>query len=201
MVRFEPGDPVLLREVWGDLIWTARGSIVVQDEPDQLMFYTPNGIRLMRASRDGRALRLPQAPWDLQERTWTNGPILSIAWPGVAHAVLLLFHPDWRVRNWYVNMERPLERTALGFDTEDRLLDVVVEPDLTSWAWKDEDELAQAVTLGLFTEDEARELHEEGERAVRRLVAREPPFDRDWTAWRPDPAWPVPQLPPGWDAL
>ncbi len=201
MGRFDPGDAVLLRELWGARIWTARGSIVVQDDAEQLMFYTPNGNRLMRASRDGRALRLPEPPWDLEEQTWTKGGILSFAWPGVAHAVLLFFHPDWTPRTWYVNLEKPLERTHLGFDTEDRILDVVVEPDLSGYRWKDEDELEQAVALGLFTPEQAEELREEGGRALRRLLDRQPPFDADWTVWRPDPSWPVPTLPAGWDAV
>jgi hypothetical protein len=41
----------------------------------------------------------------------------------------------------------------------------------------------------------------DGERAVRRILDREPPFDRDWTTWRPDPSWPVPILPEGWDRV
>jgi hypothetical protein len=31
------------------------------------------------------------------------------------------------------------------------------------------------------------------------VLAGEPPFDRDWKDWRPDPGWPFPQLPEGWD--
>jgi uncharacterized protein len=31
------------------------------------------------------------------------------------------------------------------------------------------------------------------------VLAGEPPFDRDWQDWRPDPRWPVPELPDGWD--
>jgi hypothetical protein len=49
-------------------------------------------------------------------------------------------------------------------------------------------------------EDEPR-LRADGERAVRRVLDRAPPFDRDWTAWRPDPSWPVPVLPEGWDRV
>jgi hypothetical protein len=175
--------------------------IVVQDDEDQRMLYTPNGIRLMVAGRAGEKLRLPEPDWDLVERTWDKGPILSFSWPSVGYAILLFFHPDWTPWVWYVNIEAPLRPTELGFDTEERVLDVLVVPDRSSWEWKDQDELEEAVRRGLFTPAQAAEFRAEAERALRRLLNREPPFDRDWTTWRPNPDWPVPELPPGWDAV
>ena len=175
--------------------------IVVRDEEDQRIFYTPNGIRLWVAGRDGNELRLPDADWDLLERTLAKGPILSFSWPSAGHAILLFFHPDRTARMWYVNVEAPLRPTELGFDTEERLLDVVVAPDRSGWEWKDQYELEEAVRRGLFTPAQTTEFRAEAERGLRRLLDREPPFDRDWTTWRPDPSWPVPELPPGWDAV
>lgn len=201
MRRFKPGEPVVLREMWNGRIWSARPMIVVQDVEDQRMLYTPNGIRLMVAGRAGTKLRLPETVWDLVERTWTKGPILSFSWPSEGHAILLFFHPNWTPWIWYVNIEAPLRQTELGFDTEERVLDVVVAPDRSSWEWKDQDELAEAVRQGLFTSAQAAEFRAEAERALQRLLDREPPFDRDWTTWRPEPSWPVPELPPGWNAV
>ena len=175
--------------------------IVVRDEEDQRILYTPNGIRLVVAGRDGKELRLPEAEWDLLERTWARGPILSFSWPSAGHAILLFFHPDRTAWMWYVNVEAPLRPTELGFDTEERVLDVVVAPDRSGWEWKDRAELEEAVRRGLFTPTQAAEFRAEAERGLHRLLDREPPFDRDWTTWRPDPSWPVPELPPGWDAV
>jgi hypothetical protein len=175
--------------------------IVVQDDEDQRILYTPNGIRLMLAGRAGKMLRLPEGEWDLLERTWTKGPILSFSWASVGYAILLFFQPDWIPLSWYVNIEAPLRPTELGFDTEERVLDVVVAPDLSTFQWKDEDELEEAVRRGLFSPGQAEEFHTEAERALQRLLGHEPPFDRDWTIWRPDPDWPIPVLPPGWDAV
>jgi predicted RNA-binding protein associated with RNAse of E/G family len=101
---------------------------------------------------------------------------------------------------WYVNLQAPLRRTPLGFDTVDHALDVIVELD-GSWAWKDEDELAEAVEQGLFTVEEAERFHADGERAIARILDREPPFDRDWSSWRPDPDWPMPTLQTGWNLV
>lgn len=82
----------------------------------------------------------------------------------------------------------------------DHVLDVVIEPDL-SWRWKDEEELAEAVGLGLVTPRAADAIRAEGERVIAQLEARRSPFCDGWEHWRPNPAWPIPKLPVGWDAL
>ena len=87
----------------------------------------------------------------------------------------------------------------IGFDYMDHVLDVVVDPDRSAWRWKDEDELKEAVERGSFSPDEALAIRAEAERGLTRLLDREPPFDRDWERWRPDPSWVVPQLPPDWE--
>ena len=56
----------------------------------------------------------------------------------------------------------------------DQLLDVVIDPDL-SWRWKDEDELREAVELGLMSEGRADAVRREAERAIERLEARQCP--------------------------
>ena len=199
--RWSGGDVVVLREVWRGRVWSARAVVVVQDADTASILYLPDRARWKAAARGGELLRIPDGgAWELAERVWTKGPILSWAWPGVAHAVLLFFRPDWSAWNWYVNLQDPLRRTAMGFDTVDHVLDAIVEPD-GSWRWKDEDELAEALARGAFTPAQADAFRAEGERGVRRILHREPPFDRDWTTWRPDPSWPSAELPPGWDAL
>ena len=105
---------------------------------------------------------------------------------------------DHDFRGWYVNLEEPWHRTAIGFDSRDNLLDIVIAPDLSSWQWKDEDELAWAVETGRHRLDEAATFCVEGERVIQRLRRREPPFDQPWPDWRPDPAWSAPVLPPAW---
>ena len=200
MRRFEPGESVALREIWNGRVWSARAAIVVEDREDQTSFFVPAEAMRMAPVRDGALLRIPEDRFELAPRTSGDAPALSFGWPDRWYGTLLFFHPDGRPRNWYVNLQEPLRRTDVGFDYLDLKLDVIVELD-GSVRWKDEDELAEAIALGLIpVEDEAR-LRAEGERAVRRIVDREPPFDRDWTTWRPDPAWPAPALPEDWDRL
>lgn len=200
MRRFARGEAVALREIWNGRVWSARAAIVVEDREDQTTFFVPAEAMRMAAVRDGAMLRIPQDGFELAPRTSGEAPALSFGWPDRWHGTLLFFLPDGRPRNWYVNLQEPLRRTDVGFDYLDLKLDVIVEME-GSWLWKDEDELAEAIAQGLVpAEDEAR-LRAEGERAVRRIVDREPPFDRDWRTWSPDPDWPAPALPDGWDRL
>jgi len=197
---FVPGDTITLRELWRGRVFEARPMIVVEDDPDQAILFLPGGVRCgLPIGDDGSVLRLPDRHWHLEIRPRGDEPILSFAWPNTPYSVLLWAAEDRR-RVWYVNLEDPLERTPIGFDTVDHVLDVLIELDLSSWRWKDEEELAEAVRDGLFSAEEAAEFHAWGEHAAERIISREPPFDRDWQEWRPEPDWPVPELLEGWDA-
>jgi hypothetical protein len=196
-----PGDTVVLREVWRGRLWTARPATVVRDD-DLLMFFVPDGVRWFAPfDDDGRAVHafVDAGVWHLRERTWAGSNVLSFAEPGRPHATLAFWDVDWAFRGWYVNAETPLERTPIGFDYLDQELDAVIEPDGSAWYWKDDDELERSVEAGIWTAAEAERIRRELEAAVRGVLERRPPFDRDWARWRPDPVWPRPVLPDGWD--
>ena len=53
----------------------------------------------------------------------------------------------------------------------------------------------------IFTEEDAEWFRFWGERGVEHVLLREPPFDRDWSGWRPDPAWRDVDLPHGWETV
>ena len=197
---WEPGDVIALRERWGAAIFEARSATVVQDLPAQTMLFVPAGVVCaIGYDDDGVELRIPDRPWHLELRPRGDFGILSFAWPDTPYAILLLQNTDGSPRGWYVNLQSPLARTSIGFDTTDHALDVLVSIDRSSWTWKDEDELAEAIALGLFTETDAASFRHWGERAVEHLILRLPPFDEAWEDWRPDPSWPSPELPLGWD--
>jgi hypothetical protein len=172
----------------------------VEDAENQTTFFIPTGTRWMAPAHAGRWLRIPQDRFELAERRYEEAHVLSFAWPETPYAVLLFFRPDWTTWSWYVNLQDPPRRSAVGFDTMDHELDVIVELD-GSWRWKDEDELAEAIRLGVIAPEDERRLRTDGERAARRILDGDPPFDRDWSTWRPDPSWPAPELPPGWDRI
>jgi hypothetical protein len=94
-----------------------------------------------------------------------------------------------------VQLQEPLRESGLGYDTMDHALDVWIQPDGT-WTWKDEDDFAEAMELGIFAPEEAAAIRGEGERV---LAAR--PWPTGWEDWRLPPAWPLPQLPGDWDIV
>jgi hypothetical protein len=198
--RFEPGETVVLRELLRGRLWAARPLTMVRDADDAWMFYLPLGSRWLGPSGPKERLihrKAPGADWTVEERRWTGAHVLSFAWPGAPAAVLHFWDESWSPTAWYVNVEVPLRRFELGFDTFDHDLDIVIEPDRSSWRWKDEEVVAEGIRLGVYTQDEEAAFRRAAERALHRVLDREPPFDREWADWRPDPAWPVPVLPAG----
>ena len=154
---------------------------------------------------DGRPLRAvePEA-WfsdDLASvrRPWSGDALVMLVPLAGAHSVWLFWDEDGAFGNWYVNLERPHLWHANGCDTRDTLLDVVCEAP-RRWRWKDEDELEIAVAVGAITREDAVGIRAEGERVVAAIERWASPFADGWERWRPDPSWPAPELPAGWDA-
>ncbi len=203
MTRFwEPGDQLVLREIWLGRVWSVRPCTVVEDTPNRLVLYSGAGVRwMMPCDPAGVRLRIPDDEWVLREDVWTL-EVLRIITPGSRHCILLIWTEGFReFLLWYVNLEDPFVRTAIGFDYKDRLLDIEIAPDLSRWKWKDEDELREAVGRGVLTAEEAQVFRAEGEEVIAALEERRPPFDERWDLWRPDADWPVPGFPEGWSDL
>lgn len=199
--RYERGDQVLLREVWQGKIWSLRPVTAVEDTQDVIALYMAPGTPWKRPVKPtGQALRLPSQEWALADVLWDR-PVLRLNRPGDPCGTLLIWDNDWRFLSWYLNLEEPLRRTPLGFDYMDQTLDIVVRPDLSRWEWKDEDEMDEAVAQGIYSAEQAGRIRAEGERALARLLAMEAPLDRGWPGWRPEAAWPLPAVMPGWDRL
>ena len=94
--------------------------------------------------------------------------------------------PERTFSHWYVNLQKPFERTAAGFDTQDLELDVVVWPD-GRWELKDDELLDQRVREGRFTQDQARAIRAEAARITAELDAGRRWWDDAWAEWRPEP--------------
>ena len=94
---------------------------------------------------------------------------------------------------WYCNLQAPLVRTAVGFDTDDWTLDVVAAADLSSWLFKDEDELAEGERVGLYDADDVMRIRSAGDQVVALIESKSALFTT-WSAWRPDRSWLTPSL-------
>lgn len=197
------GDTVVFRGVWRKKIWYAMPATVVQNTPDLTAFYwragTPNKIPHQRLS-PSEMVSLDKPT--LIDSKWIDTDVLMLVPPGAAHAVYAMWETGHiTFECWYINLQEPLQRTTLGFDAMDRELDIVVSPDMSRWRWKDEDEFAEAVRVGMYTSQQARQIREEGERALNMLLSDRRSFYEGWKNWRPPSDWKIPEFPPNWDEI
>jgi len=182
-----------LRETWRGRVWRAFAVRLVDEAADgSLVLWSAPGSSVLRpVDERGAELRIPgDADWRLERRRSSDAS-LGLLRPGSRFS---LWH-HWRdgsFSHWYVNFERDHVRSGPVIDHVDEKLDLVVEQD-GSVRWKDEDELEEAGASGYLDPAEVRAEAE-------RLLA-DPPWPTGWEDFRPDPAWPVPQLPEGWDVV
>jgi hypothetical protein len=174
---------------------------VVRDEPDLIALYWSVGTPKRIFSRRPTVEDLnSSAPIDLVEEMWEQTDVLMLVTPGASHSIYVMWDPgQTRFRCWYVNLQEPLRRTPIGFDTMDHILDIVIRPDRSEWMWKDEDELEQAIEVGLYSREEARAIRAEGEKVIAIMQANQSPFCDGWEDWSPPEDWEIPEFPPGWD--
>jgi len=197
--RWREGDVVVRREVWRGRPWAAIPVIVVRDDPDLLAAYIAEGAPLGFAQADG----FPGGahPWSGKD-AWRGHGTLMLQRPDDAHAVWVFWRGAERsFAGWYVNLQAPARRWDGGYDTLDHELDLWVPAGGEGWEWKDRERLADRVTDGRFTEDEAAAIREEGDRVATELDAGRHWWDDAWAAWAPDPAWPAPTLRGDWADL
>lgn len=165
-----------------------------------------------RVVEDSDALLALSVPKDTPHKRWTAGPsgrvltdgswwseTLRLMFPDRWHSVWLRWDDDGSFRDYYVNFEEPFRRTAIGVDTNDHQLDIVVAPDL-SWIWKDEDIVRDRQRTGDFSDDLVRRIYEEAHDVIRTIETRAFPFDGTWRDWRRDASRGMPVLHPRWNA-
>jgi hypothetical protein len=191
---FSSGQVVAVREIWKNRVWKARPYLVVHDLPDQLALFLPQGAPTKIPPGPG----IPRDEWTLEDGHFRHDA-LRLTRPGAAHSVLLFWDESGFV-GWYVNFERPLTRSDIGFDYLDLELDLRVHPD-RSVEVLDEDEFEEAQHLGVITNEEAESVRAEARRVIDAVERWDSPFRDGWEDWRPDPAWSVPALPAGWDVV
>jgi predicted RNA-binding protein associated with RNAse of E/G family len=206
---WSPGDVVVHQETWRGRLWAARPLVVLEDDGEQALLWMPHGaVRKVpaglgidpgnpRSRKDRMIEALAGDGWRHVDHAWELSTVVSVRrgdWFGVWTSWL----PGGEHFGYYVNLQMPMRRTALGFESMDLMLDVIATPDLR-WEWKDEDEFAGLVELGMYDAELAATVRREADRAVGMLESRTGPFDGRLTAARPEQDGPLPVLPPGWD--
>ncbi len=153
MSVFDAGQVIAKREVWNGRVWLEHPVRVDSDSTSD----APDAGVLAVVLEDGSPFTFddlqPAHPWSAHD-AWRGPTVLQLRRPGDWYSVWKFFgsaaegHP---FQCWYLNIERPVLRTAggHGIETDDLELDLVVEPD-GSRHWKDVDQLAGRVAEGRF---------------------------------------------------
>jgi len=178
------GEIVLKRSIYrGNVRWTFPHRYVGEWDGRIGIYCGPgNQGKAMRRGPGGYLKRwMSDAP--PFDTTWEQTHVLRFERAGASHSVEIYWDTDWTHTSWYVNLQAPVAVHGALIDTTDWALDLTVQPDGT-WAWKDEDELAEAIELGIFDEAAASRVREEGER-----VLAAAPWPTGWEDWRPPAAW------------
>ena len=203
--RWSPGDVIVLQDVYEGKLWAARPVIVVEDSADLLALWCPKGtvrkVPMTPASIPAGMTRgewlapaLARRDWPLEDAAWDVSSLM-LHREGDWHGVWLSFLESGEHWGWYVNFQEPYRRTERGIQTMDLALDIIAEPDRSSWRWKDEDEFALLIEHGVLSAEVAARVRQEAETVIGRIERDEPPFDSAWPRWKPDPAWELPELP------
>ena len=193
-MAWQHGDVIVHREVWRGVPWLASPVIVVEDRPELLATYMPEEMPLaFPPSADGRP-----HPWAGKER-WTGHGVLVLRRPGEAYSVWHFWDgPDRRFAGWYLNLEEPHRRTAVGYDTQDLELDVWI-PTGEPWRFKDEEKLDERVADGRYTAEQVAATRTLGTAIGAMLDRGERWWGERWTSFEPDPGWRAPAFPDGWE--
>jgi hypothetical protein len=191
------GDVVLKRSIYrGNVRWAFPHRYVGEWDGRVGIYCGPgNQGKGMSRGPDGYLKRwiTDAAPQDL---TWERGGVLRFERPGASHSVEVCWDADWHVAGWYVNLQSPTVFDGRRLDTTDWVLDVWVPADTGEPQWKDEDELAEAIELGVFDERSAAKVRAEGERVI---AAK--PWPTGWEDWRPPAEWKPLELPEDWHVV
>jgi hypothetical protein len=177
---FAAGSFAVLRYLWfGRPFWSIPAH-VVEDGDDRTVVWVAPGTRYLRPERRLTMGEIAANEWVPSEQAWTGNGALMIARRGDPYSIWLFWADDGTHASWYVNLELPWRRTEVGFDSRDHQLDVVVRRD-RSWRWKDEDELRDAVHVGLLTIEEGTGVRADGERVVAQLDRLLPTGFESWS--------------------
>ncbi len=197
-----PGDHITLRGV-GEKVFWAYPAIAVQDTPEMVAYYLRAGtIGKNTSHRVAPNEMLDAQKIEIVDHEWRRTDVLMLAAPGDPFSVYLMWETGTKILDCiYVNLQEPLRRTRIGFDSMDNMLDVVISPDMDQWRWKDEDEFEEAQRVGVYSPERARQIRADGERAIEMVLSRRRSMYEKWKLWEPNPQWGLPILSPLWDRV
>ena len=196
------GENATLRGVGKKVLW-AFPTTVVQDTSELIALYMPAGVLGKNVKQKPTPKEyLVEDKINIVDCQWSRTDVLFLIVPGDSFSTYVMW--DTGTKNldcWYVNLQEPIHRTKIGFDTMDNMLDVVISPDMSTWEWKDEDEFTEAQKVGYYSAEKAREIRAEGERAVKLITSERRSIYEKWATWQASPESSLPKLSPLWNKV
>ncbi len=193
-----PGDVIVERQVWHGIVTAAVPAVVIEADDSCLISYIAPGAPFWFPADPVQSSPSGRHPW-FGRAGWEGHGKLTIT-PAAGHYAVSHFWQgeDRLFACWYLNIQEPMRPTAIGFDSQDLELDIVVSPDRT-WQVKDDDVLDQRVSEGRWTIGEVARIRDIGARIIRDVLElKDWWWDDRWADWRPDPSTTAPSFPKGW---
>ena len=197
-MSWSPGDPIALRQVWQGRPLFAVACVVLADEPGLLVTYLPERAPFGAV----RGWPAPDGihPW-AHRAHWEGHGTLMLRRPGDRYSIWVFWHGEGReFECWYVNLEEPHRRSAIGIDTLDHELDLWSE-DGATWHLKDEEGVKECVADGRFDEHEAERIWADAAAFQAEYARGGPWWDLGWAEWEPPRDSDPPRLPDGWQLV
>ena len=207
---WNPGDSVTLRGIYQGQVWYIQTLLVVQDTEEKTVLAllpgaecaAPRGYLTGKHGAAGHWER-----WEayqagqraLSPFQWQRTRCLFLLWPEVYYTIIHYWSAATdQFLCYYVNFQRPFQRTSQGFDTLDLELDLILQPDFTI-EWKDQNEYQAGIRSGVILPEWAQTIEAAQREVLDWAERRADPFDGRWLNWHPDPAWTPPYLPADWE--
>jgi protein associated with RNAse G/E len=205
---WKPGEVVTWRGIYRERVWHAMPTIVVKDTSQETVLALTPGANCMveenyaKNRKNGkRRWDFKEDDWNLENFTWHTNRLLFIMEPEKYYSVIYFWnHENDEFLCYYINFQLPFKKKHSSIDTLDLDLDLVIHPDF-SFEWKDADEYQTAIEAGIILPEWIEEIESAKLEVLNRLEKREYPYDNFWLNWQPDPSWPTPRLPKGWDRV
>jgi len=211
-MTWQPGDTVALRGIYNQRVWYMQSAIVVRDESHEVALAVLPGAECMAPVGYINGKHGPNRSWDrwgdylndnwvMGRYNWNTNRLLILLQPEKYYATIYFWKNDTDTfLCFYTNFQLPFRRSALGFDTFDLELDIVIEPDY-EWYWKDKDDYDEGIERGIISHDWVRGIDAARQEVLEKIEQRLYPYDGSWLNWRPDPTWVPPTLSENWDKI
>jgi len=205
---WKPGDIVAWRGIFAKRVWHVQPTIVVKDNPDELVLTLLPGTEciaeetyLNGKQNSNRRWDFKDRDWRLEKYTWQTNRLLLIFEPEKFYSTIYFWNnASHKFLCYYINFQEPFRCNAYGVDTLDLDLDIIIRPDL-SFEWKDEADYQKAIDHGIIFPDWVQGIETAKQEIFDKLERRQYPFDGHWLNWMPDPDWSPPKLPANWDKI